>query len=179
MCTFKCFYTDPKFFAKFSLNTLIGYILIKREVFILVYISIHLPPSYFYGCYVLTWTREKMCARRIAIKAIKGCMALVPPWDFGKILVPSPFFPPTQTWKSGSLPFVSEISEKFLRANLSNFVLIYRNHCKKTPYYHLSMTCTINVNKGCNICCHRQKFEEIYANFPLKLLIFVLFYPWI
>ena len=34
-----------------------------------------------------------------------------------------------------------------MRANVSNFGLIYRNYCKNTRYYHLRMICTINVHK--------------------------------
>ena len=30
---------------------------------------------------------------------------------------------------------------------------------------------------GCGVCCHRQIFEEIYANLSLKVPIFVLFCP--
>ena len=89
--------------------------------------------------------------------------SLVPPFDFWKIWVPP--------------PFVSEISEKFLRANLSNFGLTNRNHCENTLYYHLSMMYTTNVAKGYNVCCRRQIFEEIYGNLSLKVPIFVLFYP--
>ena len=100
--------------------------------------------------------------------------ALVPP----KILVPPSFFP-TPNLNNWFPPFVSKILENFLPANLSNFALIYRNYCKNTLYYYLSMICTINVQKGCNGCCRKQFFVEIYANLSLKVPIFVLFYPYI
>ena len=103
------------------------------------------------------------------------CKALVPPRILGNFWLP-PFFP-TPNLKNWFPPFVSEISEKFLRANLSNFGLTNRNHCENTLYYHLSMMYTTNVAKVYNVCCRRQIFEEIYGNLSLKVPIFVLFYP--
>ena len=37
------------------------------------------------------------------------------------------------------------------------------------------MICTINYQKGCNVCYHRKIFEEIYANLSLKVPIFVFY----
>ena len=73
----------------------------------------------------------------------------------------SPSFFPTPNLKNWFPPFVSKISEIFLRANVSNFGLTYRNHCKNTLYYYLSMICTINVQKGCDICKFLKKFMLI------------------
>ena len=39
------------------------------------------------------------------------------------------------------------------------------------------MICTMNVQKGYNVCCRRQNFEEIRANLSLKVLIFVFSIP--
>ena len=99
------------------------------------------------------------------------CEALVPPKLLKNFWFPPLFFP-TPNLKNWFPPFVSEISEKFLRAKYRN---IYRNHSKNTLYYHLSMIFTISVQKGCNVCCRRQIFDEIHANLSLKVLIFVLF----
>ena len=105
------------------------------------------------------------------------CKALVPPLGFWKNFGSPPLFFPTPNLKTWFPPFVSKISENFLRANVSNFGFIYRNYCKNTLYYHLSMICTINIHKCCNLCCRRQIYEEIYANLSLKVPVFVLFYP--
>ena len=80
----------------------------------------------------------------------------------------SPLFFPTPTLKNLSPPPL--LYPKFWRdfCAPSNFCPIYRNHCKNTLYYHLSMISTINVQKGCNVWCSRQIFEENYANLSLK-----------
>ena len=128
---------------------------------------------------MLRLVRYFVCFLEIRLKKTSYgivCKDLVPPLGFLKRFG-SPFFPPHQTLKIGSPLFVSEILENFLQANLSNFGLTYRNHCKNSLYCHLSMIYTTNVAKGCNVCCRRQIFEEIYGNLSLKVPIFVLFYP--
>ena len=106
-----------------------------------------------------------------------GDSLVPPPLIFEKFEFPPFFFPHPKFEILVPPPFVSEISEKFLRANLSNFGPTYRNHCENTLYYHLSMMYTTNVPKDYNVCCRRQIFEEIYGNLSLKVPNFVLFYP--
>ena len=84
----------------------------------------------------------------------------------------TPFFSQTKTWKIGYPLFVTAFSNSFWALNLKSYCLLCRYHCKNTFYYHhLSMVCTINVQRGCTTCCHRQVFEKIYANLTLKVPI--------
>ena len=100
-----------------------------------------------------------------AVKDITVCKALdTLLQDFWKVLVPS-FFLPHQTWKIGSLFFVPDTLRHFLRAIFRNYCLY---DCKKTVYYHLSMICTINAQRGLVFCCGRQIFEDTFAKFSLK-----------
>ena len=121
-----------------------------------------IPEILLFGKFYLYLSRCLYSINPIVCKAL----ILIPP----KILAP-PFFRPTPNLKNWFPPFVSETSEKFLRANLSNFRLTNRNHCEN---YHL---CMMYTTKGYNVCCRRQIFEEIYGNLSLKVPIFVLFYP--
>ena len=101
------------------------------------------------------------------------CRALVPPSrTLGKFWFPS-FFPHPKLEKLVPLLLYS----KFRRLFLKFYCPLCKYHCKNTFYYHLSLVCTIYVQRGWNFCCRKQIFKEIYANLSLKVPIFAFFIP--
>ena len=100
------------------------------------------------------------------------CKTLVLPRILEKLWFPH-FFSAPKT----KLVLSLKVLQHFLHAKFKKLLSLYKYHYKNTLYYQLSMVCTINVQKGCVLCCHRQIFKEIYANLSLKSLFTSLSIP--
>ena len=87
------------------------------------------------------------------------CMVFIPPLGFWK-KIRFPLFLPTTNLQNWFPPFKLELSKHFFKDKFYKLWFLHRYHCKNITFYHLSMICTICLQRSGVVCCHRQILKK-------------------